>query len=398
MAAGSPGPGVPLVAVDLYPLRSASAFQGIGRYLRELLRALLHLQHRGELLLRVVGLEMESYPFRAVGGQELERLLAGTMEPLSHSSPSSARRWIGRALQRLGCACLHQAEPHRVPLTYPVPLVLTIHDLIPLELPYLYSRRAPRLRYILNWLIMRYRLGLASHVVCDSRYVATAVQRRAGLPVEKLTVAYPGVDLLRYHPRPTEEERHQLRQKWGLEPGYFLFVGTGDPRKNLGFLLRAVAVAGSRRPVVLVGRVDPLQEPTVRSAIQASGLGSQVRLLGYVAEEDLPPLYRQSLALLFPSLSEGFGLPVLEAMACGKPVLAFHCTALPEVAGDGAWLLPLGDLHAFAQAIRHLEGSLEKQRELGERGLRRAQQFTWEACARQVARAYLLATGLAPCC
>lgn len=397
-AAGYPGPGVPLVAIDLYPFRSASAFQGIGRYLRELLRALLHLQHRGELPLRVVGLDLESHPFRAVGGQELERLLEGTMEPLSRSSPSSARRWAGRALRQLNCACLHQAEPHRVPVTYPVPLVLTIHDLIPLEFPHLYSRRAPRLRYLLNWSITRFRLLLAHHVVTGSQYVATSLQRRFGLPAGKITVTYYGVDLARYHPGPILDEQALIQRKWGLEPGYWLFVGTGDPRKNLGFLLKAVASAGSKRPVVLAGRVDPRQEPMVRQAIARSGLGSQVRLLGFVPEEDLPSLYRQSLALLFPSLSEGFGLPVLEAMACGKPVLAFHCTALPEVAGDGAWLLPPGDLNAFAHAIRHLESSPEKQRELSERGFHRAQRFTWEASARQVAGAYLQAMALAPRC
>jgi glycosyltransferase involved in cell wall biosynthesis len=384
-----------LVLLDLHPLLSASAFQGIGRYLRELLAALVRLQGAGELPVTIGGLDTHSQPWRVVAGEELRLWLTKSPQGANPQSRAVRLSWAGKTLQRAGCACFHQAEPHQVPFTAPVPLVLTYHDLIPLELPHLYSRKAPRLRQALFWAITRWRLFLASQVVTVSSYVATTLRKRFAYPAHRLTVAYEGVDHSRFRPEPKAGETERLQQKWGLQPGYWLFVGTGDPRKNLGFMLKAVARSGSRRLVVLAGRIDPRQQPLVDKALAESGLAQQVRFLGFVDEEDLPALYRQSLGLLFPSLSEGFGLPLLEAMACGKPALAFACSSLPEVAGNGAWLLPPGDLSAFAAAIAGLESSPEKQRELGSKGYLQAQRFTWEATARKVVQAYGKALGRA---
>lgn len=388
--AGQPfGMGRATVLVDLYPLFSPSAFQGIGRYLRALLQAFQRLAATQAFPFSLAGLDTRTPHWQVIPLQDLGDLLNRPPELLCDTPNSWERRFAWHQLKRLGCHCLHQAEPRQVPITGPIPLVLTYHDLIPLELPRLYSRKAPRLRQALNWLITRWRLFLATHVLTDSQYVARRLTSLFGFPEEKITVAYIGVDLKRYCPEPLPEEKEILRGQLGLEEGYWLFVGTGDPRKNLEFLLKAVAKAQSSAPVVLAGRVDPRQEPLVRKAIAASGLGNQVRRLGFVDEAYLPSLYRGSLGLLFPSLSEGFGLPLLEAMACGKPALAFNATALPEVAGeDGAWLLPPGDLEAFAEAIKALEQTPEKRRRLGQKGRARAQRFTWEATAQIIGQVY----------
>jgi len=379
-----------LVLLDLAPLFTASSFQGIGRYLRELLPALVRLASQQASCITVAGLDTRRLPWQVVEGDVLASILEAAPETSTSSLPAPwKRRLAGRALARLGAACLHQVEPRQVPITGGIPLVLTYHDLIPLELPQLYSRRFPAFRFALNWLITRWRLRLASHVVVVSHYVAQALHRLFSFPGERITVAYNGVDFQRFSPDPSPEEAAQLRAKWGLEPGYWLFVGTGDPRKNLPFLLAAAAASGGKTPVVLAGKIHPtLHWPAIERAIAQTGVGKRVRVLGFVEEGWLPALYRQSLGLAFPSLAEGFGLPVLEAMACGKPVVAFETTSIPEVAGDAAWLTKPQDLAAFSQAMAELERSEEKRKALGEKAIRQAQRFSWDNTATKVLSAY----------
>ena len=387
-----------LVLLDLAPLFTASSFQGIGRYLRELLPALVRLTSQQASCITVAGLDTRQVPCQVVEGDALASILESAPEASTSSLPDPWKgRLAGKSLERLGTACLHQVEPRQVPITGGIPLVLTYHDLIPLELPQLYSRRFPAFRFALNWLITRWRLRLASHVVVVSQYVAQALHRLFFFPLERITVAYNGVDLQRFSPRPSSNEVNLLRQRWGLEPGYWLFVGTGDPRKNLGFLLRAAAASGGKAPVVLVGKIHPtLHWPAIEEAIAQTGMSQRVRALGFVEDNWLPVLYRQSLGLAFPSLAEGFGLPVVEAMACGKPVIAFNTTAIPEVAGDAAWLTKPNDLEAFAQAMAVLEQFQERRKALEEKGLKQAQRFTWDRTASKVLEAYCKVLGL-PC-
>lgn len=390
----SPSEG-PRVLVDLAPLWTASAFQGIGRYLRELLCALAELEPTSGRDLAVLGLDTRTWPWRTLSVRSVRDFLAAPpREPAEFAENRLRQRFAGFFLREAGCACYHQPEPRHTPLYCGVPLVVTFHDLLPLQFPRLYSRRAPYLRLALNWTITRFRLLQADHVITVSHHVARLLATRFSLAEERITPIWQGVDHTRFSPNREDGEREQLRQMWGLEPPYWLFVGTGDPRKNLPFLVEALAAADLSVPLVLVGKLHPLHEPPIRDAIRRHGVADRVILLGYVEDRWLPTLYRHALALLLPSLGEGFGLPVVEAMACGTPVVAFANSSIPEVAGDAAWLVPTNDLEAFVEAMRVLARNPEKRQELVARGLARARLFTWEKTAQSVLSVYRKVLGL----
>ncbi len=386
----------PMVILDLAPLTHASAFQGIGRYLRELVRALLLLSDLEAQPFRIVGLDRSFWPWRLMDLHEAWESFSRPRDGRSsHRLPNWRHCVAGLWLEGQGVTAYHQAEPAQTPFDRHVRVVLTYHDIIPIELWKLYSRRAPTFRRALNWLVTKWRLAIADHVITDSFYVAHTISRLFAYPWDRLTPIWIGVAHERFNTRPTPNESELLRQRWGLTGPYWLFVGTGDRRKNLPFLLEAVTKGPPEVPVVLVGKLHPLQLPPIERAIEELGLGHRVRRLGFVEDELLPALYRQSLALLFPSLAEGFGLPVVEAMACGTPVVAFANTSIPEVAGDAAWLVPTNDLEAFAEAMKVLAEKPAKRRELAEKGLERAKLFSWENTARSVLAVYRKVLGLA---
>jgi glycosyltransferase involved in cell wall biosynthesis len=383
------------VFIDLAPFVTASAFQGIGRYLRELLGAFGKLDPAHWKDLEAVGLDTQSWPWKTVKIEELlkENGVPKVTAPIPAKS-TWRHRMAGRYLKALGCACYHQPEPHHTPIFAGVPLVLSIHDIIPIEFPHLYSRKAPRIRLCINLALMKFRTLSASHIITGSQYVKEQLQRRFQVPPAKISVAYYGVDLNRFHPHTALEEERRVARDYNINGPYFLYVGTADPRKNLGFLLEAMAASQTEIPLLVAGRIHDLHRPQLQAKLQQLQLGNKVRFLGYVAEDDLPALYRHSLALLFPSLSEGFGLPVVEAMACGTPVVAFANSSIPEVAGDAAWLVPTNDLPAFVEAMKVLAVNHEKRQELVAKGLERAKLFTWENTARAVLGVYRRVLGL----
>ncbi|MDW7967661.1 MAG: glycosyltransferase family 1 protein [Thermoanaerobaculum sp.] len=385
------------VFLDTWPLQTPSALQGIGRYTLGLASGFSALEAKGALPLAVAGLRFAGQAWHVVA---LEELSQGKGQPPPRADTphcSWRRRFASRAcLRRLGCRILHLPEPACMPLAAGVSLVLTVHDLIPLEFPHLYSRKAPRLRYLLNRALTRLRLLAADHVVADSQYVSHRLRALFGVPEEKITVAYPGVDLHRYTPTPQPQEREWLRTQLGISPPFFLYVGTADPRKNLGFLLEALAFVQNRVPLVVAGALHPLHRQSLEAKIAQLGLEGLVQLVGFVDEGMLPALYRQSLALLFPSLSEGFGLPILEAMACGTPVVAFAHSAVKELFAEAAWLVPTNHMPDFVGAMTTLASSVEKRQALREKGLAWAPRFTWEATAQQVVTAYQKVLGKAP--
>jgi glycosyltransferase involved in cell wall biosynthesis len=163
-------------------------------------------------------------------------------------------------------------------------------------------------------------------------------------------------------------------------------VGTLQPRKNLGLLVEAWAVLRERMEsppkLLLAGKRGWLYEPLVRS-VEERGLGDLVKFADYVERADLPALYSGALALTFPSLYEGFGLPALEAMSCGTPVVASNASSIPEVVGDAGLLLDPRDVGAWAGAVERLSHDDTAQRDMSRKGLARAARFTWERCARE---------------
>jgi glycosyltransferase involved in cell wall biosynthesis len=186
-------------------------------------------------------------------------------------------------------------------------------------------------------------------------------------------------------------EVSRVREAYDLPPEFFLFVGNRQPRKNVPRLVRAFCRAraehGLPQVLVLVGQVGWLAEEAEREIERASRAGD-VRVLGYVPDGDLPPLFAAAQAFLFPTLYEGFGLPVVEAMAVGTPVLTSSTSALAEVAGDAALLVDPEDEQQIAEGIVRLAGEEALRETLRERGLKRAASFNWRRTAELTREAY----------
>ena len=267
-----------------------------------------------------------------------------------------------------------------------VPTIWTCHDLTPLAQPGLFdpARRAA------FWLAHRLAIGAAQRITANSQATARDLERFFRVPRERIVVIPWGVDA-RFAPQ-SDETMRLLRARLDLPERYVLFLGINKPHKNLVRLIEAFAQLRARSPgddltLVVAGVWDP-RYPEARELARRLELGAAVRFLGPVPEADLPALYAAALAFAFPSEYEGFGLPLLEAMACGTPSLTSTTSSLPEVAGDAALLVPPTDVAAIADALERLVTDSALRADLARRGRTRALQFTWERTAERMWEEY----------
>ena len=286
----------------------------------------------------------------------------------------AAQLALPAALRRAGVDVL--VLPHYpVPLLWRGPIVAFIQDLMHLDAG---AARAAYLKLMLRDLRWR-----GARLATLSRWTREQVVRRAGIPPEGITVIPPGLEAS-FAPGPVDAA---VPGRYGLPEAYFLYLGQWKPNKNLARLIAAYAQlrqAGPAPTLVIGGKPDPRFGPALEAAAQACPPGS-VLFPGFIDEADLPALYRAATAFVFPSLDEGFGLPPLEAMACGCPVIASNAASLPEAVGDAALMVnPLDEAGLTAAMYRVAnESSLRKQ--LVAKGLAHAARFTWTAAGRAVA-------------
>lgn len=348
---------------------------GSGQYLAHLLTALAHLgcgQSYHLLASTVAGGGRPCVPTWLPGRQPRKLYLEQVGAP-----------WVGRT-ERLDV--LHYPY-FAAPLLSPAPVVVTVHDVIPLLLPEYRGSAFVRLYMALAAAATR----RARWIICDSFCSFHDAQQLLGVAAERARVIYlaPGPGL---GPAPAGEVE-AARRRFGLGERFFFYVGGLDVRKNLGVLLEAFAVVVQAHPeaqLALAGSAPGTSSlfPDWRGLAQRLGLAERVRFLGAVSEEDKNLLYSAALAFVFPSLYEGFGLPPLEAMACGTPVACAQASSLPEVVGDAAWLLPARDADAWGQALLRLWEDEALRAELRASGLERAHHFSWEKTARETAEVY----------
>ncbi len=265
------------------------------------------------------------------------------------------------------------------PLLTRVPSVVTVYDLSFIHYPdRLSAARRLYLRTLTGLSCRR-----ARRVIAISQSTADDVFRLLGVPRDRIDVALPGV---RDHFRPLPAVAvAAFRRAQGLPARFLLHLGTLEPRKNLPVLLQAYAgLPAAQRaeiPLVLVGGQGwGLDE--IRATITALRLGNSVRLAGYAPDDDLPLWYNAAAALAVPSVYEGWGLPVVEALACGTPVLVSDVSSLPEAAGDAGLRLPPADIAAWTEALRRALADDEWRAEARSKGLAHAAPFTWQATAR----------------
>jgi glycosyltransferase involved in cell wall biosynthesis len=269
---------------------------------------------------------------------------------------------------------------HSLPPALPRASVATIHDLGYLHLP---GEHTPATRWL--WRISNgWSARRATRVVAISGATRDDLVRHERIPPARISVVHHG-----RAPwfRPVEDTAalDTVRARYGLDRPYLLFVGTLQPRKNLERLLIAFDRVAAERPelgLALVG-AGGWQRERLDRALADVCARDRVRLLGYVPDQDLPSLYAGSLGLAFPSLYEGFGLPALEAMACGAPVLTSATSSMPEVVGEAGLLVDPLDVDAIAAGLARLADDPSLRCELGRRGLAQAAGFTWERAARE---------------
>lgn len=312
--------------------------------------------------------------------------------PLDGVSENLAKVWFEqsafpRACRRLGVDVAH-VPYFASPLRSPAPVVVTVHDLIPVVLPE--YRGGPQHRLYMRLAAAGARR--AALVLTDSEAAARDIHRLLGIPAKRLRVIYLAAHP-RYRPQTPAECRPAI-ERLGLPSRYLLYLGGFDRRKNVPVLLRAMArvrflLEGAR--LVVAGRLpqrDTPFAPDPRRIVHELRIEDEVQFLGHVAEEDKPALYAGALAFVFPSRYEGFGLPPLEAIACGTPAIVGRGSALEEVAGPGGVGVPGHDVEALAEALVSLATDGRWRAELSRAGLRHAAAFSWERAARETLQAY----------
>jgi glycosyltransferase involved in cell wall biosynthesis len=266
----------------------------------------------------------------------------------------------------------------------PVRQMLTMHCVSSFVHPEYYS---PLVAWRLNSLL---KIGMrtAGCVLCVSHTTLADVHRLFRVPLDRLAVAYNGVGA-EFRPTPPDTARKLMRERLGIDYPYLLFLGKLEPRKNVMRLIEAYAKyrqdTGSDARLLLAGHRTAVT-PEIQGLVKRLHLEAHVMQPGYVSSTDLPLLYSGARMFLFPSLWEGFGIPMIEAMACGTPVLTSNVSCLPEVAGDAAVIVNPWKVDSIAEGMARIDASDTTQMAL--RGFERARQFTWERSARSTLAAY----------
>ncbi|MDX1614620.1 MAG: glycosyltransferase family 1 protein [Candidatus Promineifilaceae bacterium] len=282
---------------------------------------------------------------------------------------------------------LHRRPPdvfftpaHVIPLTYRGPSVATVHDVGFFVFPGAHTRR--QVAY-LRW-STGHNARRARYLLADSRATRTDLVRFYDAQPAKIVVVYPGIDPT-LAPVQDPDVLQTTQRRYGIRPPYFLYIGTVQPRKNLNRLIDAYVASEVPHQLVIAGKAGWLAQTIVENAFTYQGqAANNIVMPGYVPDEDKAALISGAEALLYPSLYEGFGFPVLEAQACGTAVLCANTSSLPEIAGEGALLVDPLDTDNLTQSIRRLATDEDLRRTLAAQGQENVRRFDWNTAACQV--------------
>ena len=359
------------VLVDVQSLSNTRA--GIGNYTYNLLKAFVRLGHSDDV---------------SVSVSKDQALIKGLLPQLNMvSGGHKYDKYL--PLDRLGLSKNFDVyhEPNYVPRPFHGATVTTIFDMSYVLFPQYHPwKRVQMLKFFEN------RMRSADKIVTASQSAKGEIMELLKVPEDKVVVTPLGVST-RFHPIHGDEALFQtVRKRYSLPEHFLLYVGTIEPRKNLERLIEALSIVKEKLgkssvSLVLVGGKGWLNDPIYRR-VQELGLLEDVTFTGYVSDEDLPLLYNMALAFVYPSLYEGFGLPPLEAMACGLPVITSKVSSLPEVVGDAGIMIDPCNIEHLSDAILQVLSSTELRKSLSDKGIKKASLFTWEKCARETLTVY----------
>ncbi len=355
---------------------------GIGRYTSSLIKNLVPLlgtQH--EIVLLVTSSNQCT--------SEAANVSIKSFWPLQRAL--RANTYVPWVMRHEAIEVYHAVDNLSLPLVWPkrsTRYVLTVHDIIPVLCP----SAVPMKHHLYFRLAIRRLLRLADAVITVSQHCKKDLVERFNISPNKIRVIYNGVD--RSFSPSSQNSCDSVLKGYGIRKAqYFLFVGNIEPRKNLPTLIRAFSrlLKEKRLPsgqkLVIVGQKGQLCKDVLRLPWQL-GIDKEVLFLGNVPEVHLPDLYRAASAFVFPSVYEGFGLPVLEAMACGTPVISSNYSSLPEIVGDAALLVDARSDEEMAEAMYKVLDDEAVREEVRYRGLKRAAMFSWKKTARQTLAVY----------
>ncbi|HEX9372916.1 MAG TPA: glycosyltransferase family 1 protein [Roseiflexaceae bacterium] len=369
------------IAINAHLLAHTRSFRraGVSNYVEALLTHLGQIDHRNSYTV---------YTTRGLDGAALglPPNFAVRPSPLPTINPRVRIPWeqlLAPALLRLNHADVFHGVLSVAPLFCPTPSVITIHDLAFLSFPQTFRRVN---RAYLTW-ATRVSVRRAARILAVSEATKREIVRLLCVPPEKIVVTYDACDA-RFVP-PDPAELAAFRRRAGLPERFILFLGTLEPRKNLPTLLDAYTrIASSTDAPLIIGGGKGWLYDEIFAKAESLDLGDRVRFVGYVDQADQPLWYAAATVFAFPSLYEGFGMPLLEAMACGTPVVSSRSSSLPEVVGDAGLLVPPTDADALGAALLRLLGDSDLRAELRERGLRQARRFSWRETAERTLAAY----------
>lgn len=349
-------------------------YRGISTYTRNLLR---HFAAAGiEVVVFCQDQEKETMP-----SAEAFTLVSANMDPLAPHTRGAFRKLVEKA----GVDLLHVPSPW-APTPLDVPLVATVHDVTPL----LYPRSlSPVLR-------MRYKrqltrtLGESRHIITVSNISLSTLIAYAGVDPAKVSVIYNGVSE-RFRPDVSDEAQSAARHYYSLPERFAFWAGDFRPEKNLAFLIKAWARLLKRfgeTPTLVLAGAQRGEYGKLKRTVEKRGLEDKVLFPGLIRDDDLPAVYSAAALFVFPSLHEGFGLPPLEAMACGTPCVVSDSSSLPEVTGSAALRFNPTSLDAFEDCVIRVLTEPELRESLRREGLCRAATFSWSRAAEETLRVY----------
>ncbi len=351
---------------------------GVARYLVNLLRHLVKLEKGDEYL---VYLSRPAEPL----GFESERM---RLKVLGHAPGLTWRHLrLPLAMRRDGVD-LHFSPSYFLPLLKVCPSVVVVHDITFKVHPEWFA--ADR-RFRFDDLFWR-EVKRAERIITVSEHSRGDIVRVLGVDPSRVSVIYEAADPF-FRPVEDEGKLAGIRARLGLEPGFIFTAGAIHTRRNLERLIEAVAVAGRESgralELLVLGTPAPFTPPVdLWGTARRCGMENRVKHVEYVCEEDLLLLYNACGAFVYPSLYEGFGLPVIEAMACGTPVACSNATSLPEVAGDAALYFDPTSVEEMASAVSRLVDDQGLREELSRAGMRRAASFSWRKAAEETRRVF----------
>ncbi len=355
---------------------------GIGRYTRELTQALVKAK--------------APYQYRFFSAkQPVEIPVADPVPTAVHTSYHPAplnERWLYRLWYRLRLPLpiqwvtgkldlFHSPDFVLPPVSGNIPTLLTVHDLSFAHYPEVFP--APLVDYLNN--VVPWSIERTTHILADSQATRDDLINIWHVSPDKITVLYCGVHQ-RFQPVTEKKQLTAVRQKYDLgDTPYILNVGTIQPRKNYQMLIKAFVPVAKKQPhnLVFAGGKGWLYDEMM-AEVEKQGLNGRVHFIGFVDDADLPTLYSAASLLTFPSLYEGFGLPLLEAMACGVPVISSNASSLPEVVGDSGILLSPHDQEAWTDTLLQILSDPLRRAQMVADGYRQARQFNWQKSTKQL--------------